>query len=131
MNAAAATNPAAVQRRPLDTRITTDLQVGDIVHIHGSRMRLAVATIDAAAAAARWPQTVECGYLERDAESGDPTAVAALSRRREQALNLRAFSAEYVGPVRDAQHESIPDTLRDGWTVQGNHLAAWAVEPRA
>jgi len=93
---------------------TTELQAGDLVHTHGMRVRLQ-------------PDPV----IIDDREFGGSLVYAW----RGTVENLTEVLAEGFVPPSFLQTERWDEDLhrwvidkRDQWTIQGNHLARWAVE---
>lgn len=100
---------------------TTELRVGDVVWHHGGRFKLTECLIDGERADFLTRAAVGYGFAEKDGPE-------ALARYMERETNLRSFRGAYLGPSHDGVECSIPAGWRDGWNVQGNHLAHWIVE---
>lgn len=91
---------------------STELRLGDIVHEHGGRFRLAEFLVDAERA-------------EHLATHRMHSTPADIERDR----TLRAFRGELVGNMDDRWPCSIAEFAKaEGWTIQGNRNARWTVE---
>jgi hypothetical protein len=105
---------------------TPELQLGDIVHCHGGRFELVSYLVDEAQAA----KTAE--LLRLHPYRGDTPEMIERNAKREE--TLRAFATRYLGPMDERWPCSVPQDWRDspgrpdGWHIQGNHNAMWAVE---
>lgn len=97
-----------------------ELKLGDIVHVHGARMRLAEVIVGEHNAESLAKSSIVYTHAVKDGPK-------AIERYLDRELTLRSFRSEFVGNVSDYPH-SIPASWLKNWTIQGNKYAMWSVE---
>lgn len=107
----------------MHTKSTPDLRVGDIVAVHGARLRLTEEAIDAEKAKINAEYAYELALWH----ARTPEERESIALRKDWDLTLRAFRTEYLGPVNPSIEPAIPPMHRHTWIVQGNMFAIWNV----